>query len=652
MKKRVIVWCLILILISTFCMAPIKAETNINTKEEIIKVGIYDLDGYHSIDKEGKVYGALMTLKSSKMMYEDFEALSDMTVGIENGLTYIENVVAIALLIIIVVIILVLRQRAKYVKHLKLKNAQLGDAIEQAQQASKAKTNFLARMSHEIRTPMNAILGVSTLTRKNLDDKKKIIENLDKIEYSSKILINIINDVLDMSAIEENKVTLQNVSFDFKQMLTSITDTYYTLCKEKNIEFKVILSGITEEILVGDPLRLNQILNNLLSNALKFTKSEGEISIIISQQKIEKDKAYMSFTVCDNGCGISEEMKERLFRPFEQENSKVAIEHGGSGLGLSITKNFVDMMQGSIDFKSEKGVGTTFIVSIPFTRSEERINTTTDKLSRISSLIIDDESDSRDYIAMILNRLGVSHDEANSGKQAIEMLEKAYKQGKGYDVCFVDWKMPDMDGSEVAKQIRKQFDEDTLIIIVSAYDTSEIEDDGKDNGVNMFLTKPIFQSTVYNLLMTLCGSDIAEEMEDAGDYDFSNIKIMAVDDTAFNLEIIRDILELTGAQVECAENGKEAYDKFMASEEGEYDVILMDVQMPVMDGHEATKVIRNSNHPDAKNIQIIALTANAFTEDITESFTAGMNDYLTKPVNTDVLYKTINRIIEDKIPGR
>ncbi len=652
MKKRVIVWCLILILISTFCMAPIKAETNINTKEEIIKVGIYDLDGYHSIDKEGKVYGALMTLKSSKMMYEDFEALSDMTVGIENGLTYIENVVAIALLIIIVVIILVLRQRAKYVKHLKLKNAQLGDAIEQAQQASKAKTNFLARMSHEIRTPMNAILGVSTLTRKNLDDKKKIIENLDKIEYSSKILINIINDVLDMSAIEENKVTLQNVSFDFKQMLTSITDTYYTLCKEKNIEFKVILSGITEEILVGDPLRLNQILNNLLSNALKFTKSEGEISIIISQQKIEKDKAYMSFTVCDNGCGISEEMKERLFRPFEQENSKVAIEHGGSGLGLSITKNFVDMMQGSIDFKSEKGVGTTFIVSIPFTRSEERINTTTDKLSRISSLIIDDESDSRDYIAMILNRLGVSHDEANSGKQAIEMFEKAYKQGKGYDVCFVDWKMPDMDGSEVAKQIRKQFDEDTLIIIVSAYDTSEIEDDGKDNGVNMFLTKPIFQSTVYNLLMTLCGSDIAEEMEDAGDYDFSNIKIMAVDDTAFNLEIIRDILELTGAQVECAENGKEAYDKFMASEEGEYDVILMDVQMPVMDGHEATKVIRNSNHPDAKNIQIIALTANAFTEDITESFTAGMNDYLTKPVNTDVLYKTINRIIEDKIPGR
>lgn len=652
MKKRVIVWCLILILISTFCMAPIKAETNINTKEEIIKVGIYDLDGYHSIDKEGKVYGALMTLKSSKMMYEDFEALSDMTVGIENGLTYIENVVAIALLIIIVVIILVLRQRAKYVKHLKLKNAQLGDAIEQAQQASKAKTNFLARMSHEIRTPMNAILGVSTLTRKNLDDKKKIIENLDKIEYSSKMLINIINDVLDMSAIEENKVTLQNVSFDFKQMLTSITDTYYTLCKEKNIEFKVILSGITEEILVGDPLRLNQILNNLLSNALKFTKSEGEISIIISQQKIEKDKAYMSFTVCDNGCGISEEMKERLFRPFEQENSKVAIEHGGSGLGLSITKNFVDMMQGSIDFKSEKGVGTTFIVSIPFTRSEERINTTTDKLSRISSLIIDDESDSRDYIAMILNRLGVSHDEANSGKQAIEMFEKAYKQGKGYDVCFVDWKMPDMDGSEVAKQIRKQFDEDTLIIIVSAYDTSEIEDDGKDNGVNMFLTKPIFQSTVYNLLMTLCGSDIAEEMEDAGDYDFSNIKIMAVDDTAFNLEIIRDILELTGAQVECAENGKEAYDKFMASEEGEYDVILMDVQMPVMDGHEATKVIRNSNHPDAKNIQIIALTANAFTEDITESFTAGMNDYLTKPVNTDVLYKTINRIIEDKIPGR
>lgn len=652
MKKRVIVWCLILILISTFCMAPIKAETNINTKEEIIKVGIYDLDGYHSIDKEGKVYGALMTLKSSKMIYEDFEALSDMTVGIENGLTYIENVVAIALLIIIVVIILVLRQRAKYVKHLKLKNAQLGDAIEQAQQASKAKTNFLARMSHEIRTPMNAILGVSTLTRKNLDDKKKIIENLDKIEYSSKILINIINDVLDMSAIEENKVTLQNVSFDFKQMLTSITDTYYTLCKEKNIEFKVILSGVTEEILVGDPLRLNQILNNLLSNALKFTKSEGEISIIISQQKIEKDKAYMSFTVCDNGCGISEEMKERLFRPFEQENSKVAIEHGGSGLGLSITKNFVDMMQGSIDFKSEKGVGTTFIVSIPFTRSEERINTTTDKFSRISSLIIDDESDSRDYIAMILNRLGVSHDEANSGKQAIEMLEKAYKQGKGYDVCFVDWKMPDMDGSEVAKQIRKQFDEDTLIIIVSAYDTSEIEDDGKDNGVNMFLTKPIFQSTVYNLLMTLCGSDIAEEMEDAGDYDFSNIKIMAVDDTAFNLEIIRDILELTGAQVECAENGKEAYDKFMASEEGEYDVILMDVQMPVMDGHEATKAIRNSNHPDAKNIQIIALTANAFTEDITESFTAGMNDHLTKPVNTDVLYKTINRIIEDKIPGR
>lgn len=519
------------------------------------------------------------------------------------------------------------------------------DAMYEAEKSNRAKSTFLSRMSHEIRTPMNAIIGLTALAKKYLEDNPIAIDYLDKITLSSKTLLNIINDVLDMSAIESDKIKIGNNPFDFKELLSEITAMYYTLCKQKGIKYDLYLSGVTEEVVIGDSLRVNQILNNLLSNSLKFTNNGGTIKLIVSQDKIDDENVYMKFSVVDTGCGMSEDMQKRLFKPFEQEDTKTALEHGGSGLGLSITKNLVNMMRGSIEVNSKKDIGTTFAVSVPFKRSDAQVAQAAERFKRISALIIDDDINTREYISCVLDRIGVSHDCVSSGMDALSKLKISYDKGKGYDVCFVDWKMPDMDGITVTEKIRELFDEDTLIIIISAYDLNEVEDEAKEKGANMFLPKPLFQSTVFDVLMTLTGSENVKVNREDIKYNFKGHRVMLVDDTAFNLEVAVDLLEETGLTVTCANNGKEAYDLFIENEPETFELILMDIQMPVMNGHDATRAIRNSTRQDAKTIPIVAMTANAFTEDITESFTAGMNDHLTKPIDTEVLYKTLKRFL-------
>lgn len=404
------------------------------------------------------------------------------------------------------------------------------EAMDNAKKANKAKSTFLSRMSHEIRTPMNAIIGLISLTQRVVKDNQAAIDNLEKISFSSKTLLNIINDVLDMSAIENDKLKIGNNPFDLKSLITSVSSMYYPLCKDKNIDFDLCLSGVTEENLIGDQLRLNQILNNLMSNALKFTAEGGSIKLVVSQKKTDSNKVYMQFSVIDNGCGMNEDMKNRLFKPFEQESERTALEHGGSGLGLSITQSLVTMMLGSIQVESQEGKGSTFTVSIPFTRTEYSIS--------------------------------------------------------------------DLD-SERLKGI-------------SAYDVNEVQNIGQCND---------------------------------SDINFFGHKVMLVDDTLFNVEVAKELLQIVGLEVEVAENGKIAVDKFENSKSGTYEAILMDVQMPVMNGYDATKAIRQSSHPEAKSIPIIAMTANAFTEDIAESFSVGMNDHLTKPIDPDVLYKTLDKYL-------
>lgn len=391
---------------------------------------------------------------------------------------------------------------------------------------------------------------------------------------------------------------------------------------------------------------MNQILLNLVSNAYKFTEAGGTIRVLVKETSRREKTAFFQFTVSDTGIGMTEELKARLFRPFEQESATTAQKHGGSGLGLSIAKNLVDMMHGAIKVDSEKGKGTTFTVDIPFEIADSPINTDTEKLNNVKALIVDDDRQALDYTALVLQRIGVEYETARSGDEALAIMQTAKEAGHGFDICFVDWKMPGMDGIDVTRQIREKYDSDTVIIIMSAYDPNEIEDEALKAGVDLFVPKPIFQSTVFNVLMNLTGGTLTKKTADEGAFDFKGKKVLLAEDNELNAEIATELLQMVDLELEHAENGQEAVDMFTKSAPGTFDIILMDVQMPVMDGYEASRAIRNSDHPQAKTIPIYAMTANAFNEDISSALSAGMNGHIAKPIDTAVLYQTIAKALK------
>lgn len=560
-------------------------------------------------------------------------------------------VMAILLLFIISLMAAFIVLRKRSYRRLEEKNMQLADAVSQADNANRAKSMFLARMSHEIRTPMNAIVGLTALAGHYKNEPERVTEYLDKINISSKVLLNIINDVLDMSAIESNKIKIAEVAFDLQELLASISAVYYTQCKQKKVAFEMDTSEVRDEKLIGDGLRLNQILLNLVSNAYKFTPSGGKISITVLEAGEKAGKVYYKFMVADTGEGMTKELLSRLFQPFEQEGAETAQKHGGSGLGLSIAKNLVDLMGGSISCTSEKGVGTTFAVSLPFQLDKtEYKNQSNEILSKIElrALIVDDESDARDYIGVILERIGVPYTIAVNGGDAVDKIKKAKEEQAAYDICFIDWKMPEVDGSEVTKTIRRLYDKDTIVIIVSAYDTEEVREQAKVAGADMLLAKPVFQSTIFNLLMKMSGGRYVKLPEKQIDYDFSGYRVLLVEDTKMNAEIAIDLLQLVNMQADHAWNGQEAVEMFAQNEPGTYAAILMDVQMPVMNGYEATKAIRGLDKEQADTIPIIAMTANAFSEDVSAALNAGMNGHIAKPIDTQILYQKLYDIIQKK----
>lgn len=552
-------------------------------------------------------------------------------------------------LLMIVIVIYAYKLRNEYLINDELKRQQkiLQDALLVAQKANDAKRDFLSRMSHEIRTPMNAIIGMSAVAFNYLDDKKRTADCLSKITFSSKHLLMLLNDVLDMSKIENGKLNIRQELFDLKNLVTSLADINYGIATAKGLAFEIVISGFKDELLLGDSMRVNQILLNLLSNAIKFTPKGGSVRLEIRMLRSASDKIWLRFIVKDSGIGMKKEFLEHLYEPFEQADNGIARKYGGTGLGMAITKNLVAIMDGTIEVESQEGAGTTFMVDLPFGVSKVDKKTAAE-MEEMRVLVVDDDNDTCEHAAVLLKGMGVNVDWALNGFEAIEKVRSACEDdGRCYDVCFIDWCMPELDGIETARRMRRYVGPDVLIIIISAYDWSGIEEQAKAAGVNAFIAKPFFASKLYNTLLTVSrkpelGFSAVGNKET---YDFGGKKVLLVEDNELNMEIASELLKFVNLQVEHAENGKVAVDIFRNSKEKEYALIFMDIQMPLMNGYDAARCIRSSEHPAAGTIPIIAMTANAFNDDVQAAFDAGMNGHLAKPIDVEVLYKTIARYI-------
>ena len=530
------------------------------------------------------------------------------------------------------------------------KNQILRTALGAAEAANNAKTEFLSRMSHEIRTPMNAIIGMTAIALSALDNKERISDCLAKIGISARFLLSLINDILDMSRIESGRMNLAHEKFDFEEMINGLSSLFYPQAEEKGLKFNTVIEGVTEELYIGDSLRLRQILLNILSNALKFTPSGGRIQFTIRQMSRGDKDAWLRFTVSDTGIGMSKVFQKHLFESFEQENSNISIKYGGTGLGLAICKNLVTLMGGSINVHSIEGVGSEFCVDVKLGLTEEsyrRKNFDILKLRDLKTLIVDDDIVTCEHASLIMSDLGLQAEYVTSGASAVLEIEKGIREMKPYDIVLVDLKMPDMDGIQTAKAIRRLVGSETLVVVMTAYEWKEIEADARRAGVDFFITKPLFRSELVDLFEKINDfSEAVYEPEAAkGEVQFAGERILLVEDNELNLEVAASLLEMKGLTIESACNGLQALEKFCSTPVGYYDAVLMDIRMPVMDGLEAARNIRLFDKSDAQTIPIIAMTANAFDEDVEKSHAAGMNAHLAKPIDPEKLFAVLQEFI-------
>ena len=515
-------------------------------------------------------------------------------------------------------------------------NQALSEAVHAAETANRAKSTFLSNMSHDIRTPMNAIIGFTTLAVSNIDDRKRVRDYLGKILSSSNHLLSLINDILDMSRIESGKIHLEETEVSLSDVLHDLKTIISGQIHAKQLELYMDAMDVTNEDVYCDKTRLNQVLLNLLSNAVKFTPAGGTVSVRIRQcPGTVKGSELYEIRVKDNGIGMSQEFVQKIFSPFERERTSTVSKTQGTGLGMAITKNIVNMMGGTIEVQTEQGKGTEFIVRLPLRiQSEYQRIEKIAELEGLKALVVDDDFNTCDSVTKMLVRVGMRSEWTLSGKEAVLRARQSIELGDAFHAYIIDWRLPDMNGIEVTRQIRSLGD-DTPIIILTAYDWSDIEVEARAAGVTAFCAKPLFMSDIRETLMTAIGQS-QDEPEDsvlpAAGSDFRGRCILLVEDNELNSEIALEILNEYGFLVDTAENGAEAVEKVKNSMPGNYDLVLMDVQMPVMNGYEATKQIRALDDPALAGITILAMTANAFDEDRKEALECGMDGFLSKPI--------------------
>ena len=521
----------------------------------------------------------------------------------------------------------------------------LKDAYDAANRANRAKTAFLSNMSHDIRTPMNAIVGMTAIAGANIENQERVLDCLGKITQASRHLLGLINEVLDMSRIESGKVVLTEEEFNLGELIDNLIAMAKSSIEEHHHAFEVRLETIEHEAVCGDALRIQQMITNILSNAIKYTPDGGSITFSLAERPTaHKGVGCYVFTVADNGVGMTEEFQKVLFEPFTRADDKRTSKIQGTGLGMAITRNIVNMMNGTIKVESAPGKGSTFTVTV-FLKLQEAEAVDNEILADLPVLVVDDDAVCRESTVTMLEEIGIDGEAAASGPEAVERTVERHQRQQDYFAVLVDWKMPGMDGIETTRAIRQQVGRDVPIIVLTAYDYAEIEEEARKAGVDDFIAKPLFRSRLTAALKNLVEGRPIQPAHDGLEHltqnDYHDKHILLVEDNALNREIAQELIGMTGANVEVAENGQEAVDAFAAAPAGHFDLIFMDIQMPLMNGYEAAAAIRSTRK--GLRVPIVAMTANAFAEDVILAKNAGMNEHLAKPLDLHKLNDVLKR---------
>ncbi|MDE7246283.1 MAG: response regulator, partial [Lachnospiraceae bacterium] len=524
----------------------------------------------------------------------------------------------------------------------------LKDALMHAQHANQAKTTFLSNMSHDIRTPMNAIIGFTTIAASRIDNRDQVKECLQKVLASSNHLLSLINDILDMSRIESGKMQIHEQECNISELMHNLVNILQPQVKAKQLDLFIDTFEVVNEDVITDPLKLNQIFINLMSNAVKYTPAGGTVSFRIMQNTTFKHGyGDYVFIIKDNGIGMSQEFVKHIFEPFERESTVTRSGIQGTGLGMAITKNIIEMMNGTITVESEVGKGSTFTVNITLKLQDAEKNAEQIReLEGLRALVVDDDFNVCDSVSKMLKTIGMRPEWTTSGREAVYRAKSARDEGDSFHTYIIDWQMPETSGIETAKKIRKAVGRETPIIILTAYDWTDIEEDAKAAGVTAFCAKPLFMSDLKSALLAAnqLGGEKEKAMEAAWcKADFRGKRVLLVEDIEMNREIAEVILTESGFMVETAPDGTDAVDMVSRSEENYYNVVLMDVQMPIMNGYEATRAIRGLPRNDVKTLPIIAMTANALEEDKAAALKSGMNDHIAKPLDVELFMDVLNK---------